>query len=167
MDEALKGNILSLQREDTQTRGGFYGEVSQGLPVEQTPHWGPNGRGSKEKYFIFTERRYTNWPLFPWRSVVETSCGTSSSLATSRMRISRGIFYLYREKIHKLAVVSMEKCRRDFLWNKLLIGDLMDEDLKRNILYVQREDTQTGRCFHGEVSSRLPVEQAPHWRPHE
>ena len=30
---------------------------------------------------------------------------------------------------------------RDFLWNKLLIGDLMDKDLKRNILSLQREDT--------------------------
>ena len=46
----------------------------------------------------------------------------------------------------------MEKCRRDFLWNKLLIGDLMDEDLKRNILSLQREDTQAGGCVHGEVS---------------
>ena len=60
----------------------------------------------------------------------------------------------------------MEKCRRDFLWNKLLIGDLMDEDLKRNILSLQREDTQAGGCVHGEVSSRLPVEQAPHRGPH-
>lgn len=42
-----------------------------------------------------------------------------------------------KEKIHKLAVVSMEKCRRDFLWNKLLIGDLMDEDMKRK----KRSDT--------------------------
>ena len=46
----------------------------------------------------------------------------------------------------------MEKCRQDFLWNKLLIGDLMDEDLKRNILSLQREDTQTSSCFDGEVS---------------
>ena len=81
------------------------------------------------------------------------------------MRISRGMFYLYREKIHKLAVVSMEKCHPDFLWNKLLIGDLMDEDLKRNILSLQREDTQTSSGFHGEVSSRLPVEQAPNRGP--
>ena len=56
----------------------------------------------------------------------------------------------------------MEKCRRDFLWNKLLIGDLMDVDLKRNILSLQRKDTQTGGCFNGESSPRLPVEQAPH-----
>ena len=60
MDEDLKRNILSLQREDTQASGGFHGEVSKRLPVEQTSHWGPHGRGSKEKYFIFTERRYTN-----------------------------------------------------------------------------------------------------------
>ena len=59
----------------------------------------------------------------------------------------------------------MEKCRRDFLWNKLLIGDLMVENLKRNILSLQREDTQTGGCFDGEMSSRLPVEQAPNRRP--
>ena len=59
----------------------------------------------------------------------------------------------------------MEKCHRDFLWNKLLIRDLMDEDLKRNILSLQREDTQTSSCFYGEVSSRLPVEQASHWGP--
>ena len=124
MDEDLKRNILSLQREDTQTGRSFHGEVSQGLLVEQTPHWGSYGRRSKEKYFIFTE------------------------------------------KIHKLAVVSIEKCRRDFLWNKLLIGDLMDEDLKRNILSLQREDTQTSGCFHGEVSPRLPVEQAPHLGPY-
>ena len=59
----------------------------------------------------------------------------------------------------------MEKCRRDFLWNKLLIGDLMDKDIKRNILSLQREDSQTSSCVHGEVSSRLPVEQTPHWGP--
>ena len=59
----------------------------------------------------------------------------------------------------------MEKCRRDFLWNKLLIGDLMDEDLKRNILSLQREDSQTSSCVHGEVSQGLLVEQTPHWGP--
>ena len=82
MDEDLKRNILSLQREDTQTSSCFHGEVSPRLPVEQASHWGPNGRGSKEKYFIFTERRYTNKQLFPWRSVVKTSCGISFSLGT-------------------------------------------------------------------------------------
>ena len=60
----------------------------------------------------------------------------------------------------------MEKCGRDFLWNELLIGDLKNEDLNRNILSLQREDTQAptqaGSCFHGEGSSRLPVEQTPH-----
>ena len=35
----------------------------------------------------------------------------------------------------------MEKCRRDFLWNKLLIGDLMDEDLKRK----KRSDTEDSK----------------------
>ena len=63
--------------------------------------------------------------------------------------LARGSGSIYREK-------------------KLFIGDLIDEDLKsltRNILSLQREDTQTGRCFHGEVSARLPVEQAPHWGP--
>ena len=60
MEEDLKRNILSLQREDTQTSSCFDGEVSSRLPVEQAPNRGPNGRGTKEKYFIFTERRYTN-----------------------------------------------------------------------------------------------------------
>ena len=41
----------------------------------------------------------------------------------------------------------------------------MDEELKRNNLSLQREDTQTGSCVHGEVSSRLPVEQAPNRGP--
>ena len=59
----------------------------------------------------------------------------------------------------------MEKCRRDFLWNKLFIGDLMDEDQKRNILSLKREDTQTSSCFHGILSLRLLMEQTPHWGP--
>ena len=58
-----------------------------------------------------------------------------------------GSFYLYREKIHKLAVVSMEKCRRDFLWNKLLIGDLMDEDLKRK----KRSDTEDSKDVREKI----------------
>ena len=51
------------------------------------------------------------------------------------------ILILYRKTIHELAVVSMEKCRRDFLWNKLLIGDLMDEEMKKK----KKSDTEDSK----------------------
>ena len=41
----------------------------------------------------------------------------------------------------------MEKCRRDFLWNKLLIGDLMDEDLKRK----KRSDTEDSKDVRKKI----------------
>lgn len=53
------------------------------------------------------------------------------------------VVFLYREKIETMAVVSMDKCRRDTLWNRLLMMNFAEEQISKRKSDADKRDVST------------------------